>query len=125
MSSWNCGRALTQKIEDIKLFVENQRPHLLAVLEADLHGPNTLKRSTFTTEEIFELFKIEGYRIILPDTWYHYSQARIIVYANNDINVAQRENPGSIINLPNITLEVGKVRERKSLDLWYSWGQLF
>ena len=49
----------------------------------------------------------------------NYDQARIIVYVCNDIKVKQRENPDSIKDLPSITLEVGRGRERKSLVNFY------
>ena len=38
LASWNCGRSLMQKIDDIKLFIQIHRPHLLAISEADFHG---------------------------------------------------------------------------------------
>ena len=116
VASWNCGRAVMRKIEDIKLFIEKYKPHLVAISEADLHSPNSTKRVTkFSKEEIFETLKIDGYTILLPDTWSLYNQARIIVFASHEINIKQREVPESVRELPNITLEVGRGRERKSL----------
>ena len=117
LASWNCATALTEKIEDIKLFIENYKPHIFAIAEADLHGNNSVqsRRKSFKTEEIFEIFKVAGYSIILPDTWHIHGQARIIVFASDNINVSKRECPESIRDLPTITLEVGRGRERKFL----------
>ena len=74
--SWNCGRALlgnadtdSQKFIDIKLFIQEKCPHLLAVIEADLHGENTTapnRRTTFSTEEIREKLQIDGYSSFRP-----------------------------------------------------------
>ena len=81
LCSWNCGRALTDKMIDIKLFVQNHKPVLFAIIEADLHGSNSSanRRTSYTTEDINSKFEIEGYSIILPDTWNLVVQARIIV----------------------------------------------
>ena len=121
ISSWNCGRAIFNKVTDIKLFIEEHKPHLYAISEADLHSPDSVptRRSTLTTEEIQERLQVEGYTIILPDTWEAFNHARIIVYASNEIKVIKRENPVLIKDLPSITLEVGRGRERKSLVNFY------
>ena len=68
--SWNCGRGLllgtevdSTKFIDIKLFIQKYKPHLFAVIESDLHGPNTAavnRRTKFTTNEIKEKLFIEG-----------------------------------------------------------------
>ena len=121
ISSWNCGRAIFNKVTDIKLFIEEHKPHLYAISEADLHSPDSVptRRSTLTTEEIQERLQVEGYTIILPDTWEAFNHARIIVYASNEIKVIKRENPVLIKDLPSITLEVGRGGERKSLVNFY------
>ena len=95
VASWSCGRSVIQKIDDIKLFIKKHRPHLFAISEADLHGQNSLqfRRNTFTAEEIFESLEIDGYHVILPDTWQLFDQARIIVFASNNITVKMREIP--------------------------------
>ena len=121
ISSWNCGRAIRDKVTDIQLFIEEHKPHLYAISEADLHSPDSAqtRRSTLTTAEIQESLQIEGYNIILPDTWEAFNHARIIVYASTELKVIKRENPDSIKDLPSITLEVGRGGERKSLVNFY------
>ena len=115
IASWNCVRAVTNKMEDIKLFIEKYRPHLLAISETDLHGQQHFvgRGIKFTTDEIYENLKVEG--IILPDTWHLFSQARIIAYASDDINFKKREIPDGVNFLPNIFSEVGIGWGRKSL----------
>ena len=73
------------------------------------------RKTKFTTDEIYENLKVEGYSIIIPDTWHLFNQARIIVYVSDDINFKKREIPDGVNFLPNITLEVGIGRGRKSL----------
>ena len=62
LCSRNCGRALKDKMIDIKLFVQNHKPVLFAIIEADLHGSNSSanRRTTYTTEDINEKFEIDG-----------------------------------------------------------------
>ena len=121
ISYWNCGRAISDKLTDIKLFIEEHKPHLYAISEADLHSPDSAqtRRSTITTTEIQESLQVEGYNILLPDTWEAFNHARIIVFASTEIKIKKRENPDSIKDLPSITLEVGRGGERKTLVNFY------
>ena len=128
IAGWNCGRGLmsrngkkTDKIVDIKLFIEQNRPSLLGVIESDIHGLNSPSNriTTFSKDDILDQLSIEGYSIFLPDTWESYHQARIIVFARDDIKVKKRVNPDSVKDLPSITLEVGLGRERKTLVNYY------
>ena len=91
------------------------------MIESDIHGINSPsnRKTTYTKDDILEQLFIEGYSIFLPDTWVKCDQARIIVYARDDIKVKQRTNPDNISDLPSITLEIGRGRERKSLVNYY------
>ena len=47
IAAWNCNRGLltakdneSDKLVDIKVFIEENKPHLLRIIEAELHGPN-------------------------------------------------------------------------------------
>ena len=50
IATWNCNRGLlknlnetdSDKLTDIKLFVEEHNPHILGIIESDLHGPNSI-----------------------------------------------------------------------------------
>ena len=109
ISAWNCARAVSSKMEDIKLFIENYRPHLFAILETDLHGQHPFlgRRIPFTTDEINDKLKVDGYSIVLPDTWHLFNQARMIVYVSDNISFKNRNIPNTVNFLPNITLAVG------------------
>ena len=128
IAGWNCGRGLmsrngkkTDKIADIKLFIEQNKPSLLGVIESDIHGLNSPsnRRTTFSKDDILDQLSIEGYSILLPDTWESYNQARIIVFASDDIKVKQRVNTDNFRDLPSMTLEIGNGRERKTLVNYY------
>ena len=128
ISSWNCGRGLmsstgsvSDKLLDIKLFIQKNKPSIFGIIESDIHGvksPSNRKK-TYSREDILEQLNIEGYSILLPDTWDTYNQARIIVYGRDDMKIKQRKNPDNIKDLPSITLEVGIGRERKTLVNFY------
>ena len=128
IAAWNCGRGLiskkntdTDKLVDIKLFIQEHKPHLLGIIEADIHGPNSTSNRTprYTTEEINERLKIEGYSIILPQTWHTHNQARLIVYISDEIKGKIRANTQANNDLPSITIEIGLGREKKTLCNFY------
>ena len=128
MSAWNCGRGLmsrndsvSDKLIDVKQFIQKNQPSLLAIIESDIHGVNSPlnRKTTFSKDDIFAQLNVEGYTILLPDTWDTFGQARIIVYAKDDIKIKQRKNPDSIKDLPSITLEVALGREKRTLVNFY------
>ena len=99
ISSWNCGRGLmsgnnacSDKRLDIKLFIENQKPSLLGIIESDIHGvlSHSNRKKRFSKYDILDQLYIEGYSIILPDTWDSYIQARLIIYVRDGIKIKQR-----------------------------------
>ena len=128
IAAWNCNRGLlkagdhdSNKLTEIKLFIEEKKPHLLGIIESDIHGLNSRanRRTTFTTEEIHEKLKIDGYSIHLPDTWEAHHQARLIVYIKDEIKVKTKVLPVENNDLPTITFEIGLGREKKSLVNFY------
>ena len=58
---------------------------------------------------------IDGYQIVLPSSWTCHGQARIIVYAKDDIKAKVVHNDLGNSDLPSISLEVGIGREKKTL----------
>ena len=126
IASWNCNRGLlktgsdvlnSDKLVDVKMFIQEHRPHLFAILESDLHGKKsrTYRKNYLTTENIMDQLKIEGYSLHLPDTWYKFDQARLIVYINDDIKYKKTTVDDNINDLPTLTFEVGLGREKKTL----------
>ena len=89
--SWNCDRGLLSKnkIEDIRVFASKHSPHLIAISEVDLrkNEQNVNDRSTnaFSTEQVHDIFKIQGYNIILPSSWDIHGKARIMVFASEEV----------------------------------------
>ena len=124
LSIWNCRKGLisnrdfdTPTVVDIKRFVEKNRPHIFGIIESNLHSVQSRcewKRKV-TQKEIEDKLKIDGYNIELPDTWDAYGQARIIVYVSEDLNYKRKFMDPNFKDLPNVTLEIGLGREKKSL----------
>ena len=127
--SWNCGRRLlggteqdSDKFLDIKMFIQSYSPHLLAIIESDLHGPNTTatnRRTVFSTQEIRDKLNIEGYNIEFPSSWVAHDQARLIVFVSDKIKAKRRELPATDSDLPSLTFEIGLGREKKTLVNFY------
>ena len=73
--TWNCDRALLSqsKIEDIKYIADRHKPHFMGIAEIDLRRNEDNKdnnsNNEMSTEQLGDKFKIEGYKIILPDSW--------------------------------------------------------
>ena len=123
LSIWNCRKGLisnrdfdTPTVVDIKRFVEKNRPHIFGIIESNLHSVKSRcewKRKV-TQKEIEDKLKIDGYNIELPDTWDAYGQARILVYVSEDLNYKRKFMDPNFKDLPNVTLEIGLGREKKS-----------
>ena len=124
LAFWNCRKGLignseqdTPKLVDIKRFVEKHQPHVFGIIEANLHLTESRlqRKTTVTLNQIEEKLKIDGYTIELPDTWSSFGQARIMVYVHEDLNYKRKPMDQSYSDLPNVTLEIGLGRERKSI----------
>ena len=123
LAQWNCRKGLlgnnnfdSTKLTEIKLFIEKHNPHSLGIIESDIHSTNSRvqRRSTYSTKEVLTKLHIDGYKIELPDTWDDFGQARILVYVRNDVNYKRQRMPQNT-DLPNITLEIGLGREKKTI----------
>ena len=99
---WNCRKGLvdgenqaTYKMVEVKKFIEKHNLHLLCLVESGLHGPASRirRRNPITTQGILSNLQIEGYRIILPKTWQYHNQARIILFAKDDLKVTKEVTP--------------------------------
>ena len=121
---WNCRRGLltgsgvaSSKLDEIKLFISKNRLHVLCVIEADLHSrmSRSVRKNHVTGKEIDLLLGIPGYKIHLPSTWKQHGQARIMVYARDDLKVKERPLAADLADLPMITLEIGFSVEKKTI----------
>ena len=124
--SWNCDRGFlsTNKLEDVRTFAAKHSPHLMAISEVDLRkndlNINEDSTNEFTTEQVHDAFKIEGYNIILPSSWDRHGKARIIVFASDEIKVKIRNPNDDETHIQNILLEVGFGRSKSHLvSLYY------
>ena len=106
----------TLKFTDVKLFIAKHQPHAFGIIESDIHSPlsRSQRQCTFSTEEVLDKLKIDGYNLELPETWQHFGQARILVYLRSDV-LYKRWTQNNPVNLPNITFEVGIGKEKKTL----------
>ena len=123
ISFWNCRKKLvsdsfenTNKFVDVKAYVKRHRPHLLAIIESDLHSEaSRVERAKyFTKSDIEEKLNIAGYNLHLPDTWENHGQARLVVFVSEELNVKRKPLENPFVDLPNITFEVGLGREKKT-----------
>ena len=121
---WNCRKKLigdsnfdTHKLTDIKSYFTKHNPHVFAVIESDLFGLNSdVGRSRkYSTEDVKHKLHIEGYQIILPNSWNCHGQARILVYVRDNIKAKVIEDEIENSDLPSISLEIGIGREKKSI----------
>ena len=83
---WNCRRGLLTpggspscKVTDIQLYLEKHQIETFGVIESDLHGANSRQHRIrpLSTQDIESKLKIEGYYILLLQSWYNHAQARI------------------------------------------------
>ena len=129
LSFWNCRKKLlnhhsneTSKFVDVKCFIQKHKPHVFGLIESDLHSPlsNCIRKNKFSTEEVIDKLKIDGYSLVFPDTWNHFGQARIVAYVSDDLIFRQKETDMKYAELPNITLDIGLGKEKKTtLNLFY------
>ena len=124
LSSWNCRMGLldeqnqpTPKVEDIQTFLEHHGVDVFALIEPELHGPHsrTFRRNPLSEQNLRQALSIPGYDILLPDTWYRKEQARIILLVSNSISCTLVKQPAYMSNIPSITVEVKKGREKATL----------
>ena len=118
---WNCGRGLVQetfsyKLHEVKQFIISKKPHCFGIIETDFHSHNSRNNRChkYSKEEIFEMLRIDGYSIILPQTWEAHGQARLIVYVSDDVKHQRRQFGPQFNHIPSITLEIGAGRATRT-----------
>ena len=91
----------------------------MSIIEVDLRRDenNTNENSTnvFSTEQVQDKLRIDGYKLILPASWLAHDKARIIVYADEEMNVKVKNPPNEESHLKNILLEIGFGRAKKHI----------
>lgn len=123
--SWNCDRALISqnKIEDIKITANRHKPHFMGIAEVDLrrneNNSDDNNNNEMSTEQLFDKFKIEGYKIILPNSWIKHDKARIFVYVNDELNIKVINLKDNESHLQSIVIEVGFGRSKTHIFNYY------
>ena len=121
---WNCRRGLidgngdaSYKVSEVKSFIQRKHLHMLCLIEADLHSATSRiqRRNPLTTKEIKEKLAIPGFKIILPATWQKHGQARVLVYATEELKVKERSLGADYSDLPMLTFEIGFGMEKKTI----------
>ena len=82
LAVWNCGGGLlgpagpSNKLEDIKMLIENKKPHVLGIIETDLFSPESNHRRTckFDSTTVRSLLYVPGYSLEFPSTWHSQGQ---------------------------------------------------
>ena len=129
VAAWNCRRGLlnsngsqSSKITDIKLYLQKHQLHMFGIIEADLHGPNSriVRKNPLSTQDVHDKLHIDGYFILLPQSWYKYGQARVIVYIKEGIKPKIRILENGSADLPSVSVELGLSREKKTcFNIYY------
>ena len=114
LALWICSRGLVQdgfssKLAEIKQFVELKKPHCFAIIESDIYSPQSpiTRHRKYSTAEVREKLKIDGYSIEFPSTWEAHGQARLICYVSDQIKYKRKKLNDGLSHIPSITLEVG------------------
>ena len=124
MGMWNCRKGLidmnyeaTSKFEEVKQFLIKRKLHMLCLIETDLHGTMSRHRRTvtLTKNDIYSVLGISGYNIYLPSTWKRHGQARILVYAKEELNINEKQLEASLTDLPILSFEISLGKEKKTI----------
>ena len=68
-----------------------------------------------TTRNIHDRLSIPGYKIYLLDTWDKHGQARIIIFAKEELQVKTLSTGDSISDLPSISFLISLGKEKKTV----------
>ena len=112
LALWNCGRGLLPrscKVKEIEHFIVKHKPHTFGIIEADIHGlgSNQNRAKKYSTQEVMEALKIDGYDIELPTSWQSHGQARLVVYVSKEVNYKRPTLISDKNELPCISLQIG------------------
>ena len=117
--SWNCDRGFLsgKKIEDLKCYSQRTKPHIMSVIEVNLvrneNNVNDDNINGLSTTQVKDRFQIPEYTLVLPESWYLYNKARIILYVHQELNFKVCKLDDDEKHLQSITLEVGFGRSSK------------
>ena len=111
------------RIKDIKITANRHKPHFMGIAEVDLrrneNNSDDNNNNEMSTEQLFDKFKIEGYKIILPNSWIKHDKARIFVYVNDELNIKVINLKDNESHLQSIVIEVGFGRSKTHIFNYY------
>ena len=112
---------VSSKFNEVKQFLSVRKPHCLAIIESDVYKltSNVARVNNFSTSELQEVLKIDGYKLELPNTWEVHGQARILCYVSEEINYIRRLFTPEFDHIPSITLELGLGKASKTIVHYY------
>ena len=128
IAAWNCRRGLlkdgspSEKVTDIEMYLQKHQLHMFGIIECDLHGPRSRinRRLPLSTKDIHEKLHIDGYSILLPQSWYTHDQARILIFVKDGIHLKERKLTCGDSDLQSISVELGLGREKKTcVNIFY------
>ena len=66
---------------------------MFGIIESDLHGQKSQikRKNPLSTKDIHEKLHIDGYYILLPQSWYSHDQARVFVYVKDGVKPKERK----------------------------------
>ena len=95
----------------------------MGIAEVDLrrnkNNSDDNNNNEMSTEQLLDKFKIEGYRIILPNSWIKHDKARIFVYVNDELNIKVINLKDNESHLQSIVIEVGFGRSKTHIFNYY------
>ena len=124
LAMWNCRRGLidfkneaSSKIVDVKNLIESKKLHMLCLVESDLHSEVSRHRRAqpLDIKDIQSKLHIPGYKIFLPNTWEKHGQARLMVYAKEELQVKVWPPCNSVNDLPTVTFLISLGREKQTV----------
>ena len=123
--AWNCDRGFLSenKLADLKCFAYRSKIQIIGVSEIDLvrdeNNKNEKSTNNLSTEQVHRIFKINGYSIILPESWNTFGKARILLYVHDELNVKICDLQDDEKHLQTVSLEVGFGRASKHIYNFY------
>ena len=108
LAAWNCRRGSpSAKMTDIEIYLHRHQLYLFVII--DLHGLQSRisRRHPLSTKEVHEKLTIDGYSILLPQSWYIHHQARLIVFVKDGIQLKEKKLGAGDCDLPSMSFELG------------------
>lgn len=111
------------KIDDVKFFASRYNPDRMGISEINLNrneqNLNDKSISELSTEQVHDLFKIEKYNIILPDSWMKHDKTRLLVYVHEELKVKRIKLKDDESHIQSIVLEVGYGKSKTHIYNYY------